>query len=73
MAPRFHPAPRWTPGQRRALERAAAAGKLEEVTARKVRRSTDAVKAKRDRIGLPKDPTDPRQDALPGLPHGKPP
>lgn len=73
MGRRFHPSPRWTPGQRRALEKAAAAGKVDTVTARKVRRSADAVKAKRDRIGLPKDPVDPRQDPLPGLPPGKPP
>lgn len=61
---RLTPRPRWTPGQRRALERSHSAGKLEAVSAQKVGRSASAVKAKIARLGLSRNPADPRQGDL---------
>lgn len=64
MGRRGFPCPRWSAGQRRALERSHMAGKVEAVSAQKVRRTTGAVKAKLARIGMPKVAVDARQGEL---------
>lgn len=64
MGRRGFPCPRWSAGQRRALERSHMAGKVETVSAQKVRRTTGAVKAKLARIGMPKVAADARQGEL---------
>ena len=61
---RHFPRARWTAGQERAFQKAHLAGKEEAVSAQKVGRTTDAAKAKRDRMRLPRNPNDPRQSEM---------